>query len=268
MSTMPIFEMVDRRVLGGIVFTDPFGRRVQSAVMARPADPAVKLMIKRPGEIVIIDAPGLHAHVAAFDAPPAAPALGSVGIMIDLKPVDPALGARRVTLKLPRNPDASQSDAVSTAMVVPLLAAAGGDLAGMAAAVRVNVCRSDDGRSIEGALVRLRPEGARPEVMALTDAAGDALLLVSGVPLANPGPGATVMPDIGGVIDAIVDPALALFHAPDAVQAARQAAGQRITGFIDPDDIVARIAAKATTPADVRIAPGQTRTANINWTAA
>lgn len=265
MTAAMSFELVDRRVLGGIGFTDPFGRRVLTHVAVCAVDPAVRLMTKRPGEIVITDAPGLHAHTGSFDPPGTPPALGAISIVLDLKPADPALGARRVTLKLPRNPDASAPDAASTAMLVPLLAAPGGSLAGMAAAVRVSVTRSDDGRAVEGAVVRLRPEGGRPEVLALTDAAGEALLLATGVPLASPGPGATVKPDIAGVVDAIADPALAGFHTPAEVQAARLAAAARTGTFIDPDDIIGRLAAKATPPVDVRIAAGRTRTASIAW---
>lgn len=268
MSALPVFEMLDRRVLGGVVFTDPFGRRVLSPVAVRAADPAVKLMAKRPGEIVVMDDPGLTAQTASFAPPVPPPALGSVKIILDLRPADPALGARRITLALPRNPDASQPDNASTAMIVPLLAAPGGGLAGLAAAVRVSVTRSDDGRAIEGALVRLRPEGGRPEVWALTDAAGEALLLATGVPLASPGPGATVKSDIGGGVDAIVDPALARFHASADIQFARLAAGRRTSGFTDPDDLVARLAATATAPVDVRVAPGRTTTARIAWTPA
>lgn len=268
MTALPAFELLDRRVLGGIVFTDPLGRRVLTPVAARAVDAGVRLWAKRPGEIVVRDAPGLTAQTASFDPPAPPPALGSVGIVLDLKPADPALGARRTTLGLPRDPDASQPAAAATPIIVPLLAAPGAGLAGMAAAVRVTVVRADDGRAVEGALVRLRPEGGRPEVWGLTDAGGEALLLAAGVPLASPGPGATVTPDIGGVVDAIVDPALARFHAAVDVRAARFAAGQRTTGFIDPDDLATRLAAQATPPVDVRVAPGRTRTAQLAWTPA
>ncbi len=265
MSAVLAFEFVDRRVLAGIRFVDPFGRAVLTPVTVTPVDPGVTLFFKRPGEIIVTDAPGLAKHTAAFDSPPKTPALGSVAIVLDVRPVDPALGARRFTVNLPRNADASKPDPASTAVIVPLFAGAAGDLAGLAAAVRVNV-RRDDGAAIEGAVVRLRPAG-RPEVMALTDAAGDALLLAMGVPLASPGPGATVRPDIAGEIDAIVDPALARFNAAADIQAARRAAAQRISGLIDPDDIVARLKAKATPIVTVRVAPGRTTTAGITWTA-
>ena len=265
MNAVLAFEFVDRRVLGGIRFVDPFGRLVLTPVTVTPVDAGVSLFVKRPGEIVVMAAPGLARHTAAFDAPPKTPALGSVDVVLDIRPVDPALGARRFTLKLPRNADASKPDPASAAVLIPLLPGSGGDLVGMAAAVRVNIVQGD-GLAIEGAVVRLRPEG-RPEVLAMTDAAGDALLLAMGVPLASPGPGATVRPDIAGEIDAIVDPALVRFHAAADILLARGDAARRIAGLIDPDDVVARLAASATAPVAVRVAPGRTTTAKITWTA-
>lgn len=265
MTAAVTFELLDRRVLGGLVFTDPGGRRVLTAVDVRPVESGVRLMTKRAGEIVIVDAPGLTAQTASFEPPKTPPALRSKTVRLDVRPADPGLGARRVSIKLPRNPDPTKPEPVSEPIAVPLLAAPGGSLIGHMAAVYVNVRRADDGRAIEGAVVRLRPEGAHPEVLALSDAAGDALLPALGVPLASPGPGATVRPDIGGAVDAIVDPDLVRFHPPVEVQAARLAAAARRTGFVDPDDVIARLAASATPPVEVRVAPGKTGTATILW---
>jgi hypothetical protein len=264
------FELLDRRVLGGIVFTDPLGRRVRTPVTARAVGDGVRLMRKRAGELVILEAPGLAAHSAAFEAPPPEPALASVAVVLDLRPADSGLAPRRVTIRLPRDPDPANSasaDSLFQPIIVPLQAAPAAPPTGLAAALRVSVRRADDGRAVEGALVRLRPEGGRPEVTAVTDAAGEALLLAAGVPLSSPGPGAVVNADIAGVIDAIVDPQLAGFHAPGEVLAARQAAAERTAGFIDPDDLVTRLAGQATPTVDVRIAAGDTRSAAISWTA-
>jgi hypothetical protein len=267
MSATLSFKFLDRRVLAGLSFVDPLGRLVQRPVAVRAVDPAVKLYAKRAGEIVITDAPGLDQQISSFDPPAPPPALGSIAAVLDVKPADSGLGARRFTLKLPRNSDPARADAVSSFVVVPLLASPAGRVTGLVAAIRVHAGRSSDGFAIEGALVRLRPEGARPEVWGLTDAAGEALLLGAGVPIASPGPGATVQADIGGMVDAIVDPALARFNAPDALQTARREAANRLSGFVDPDDLATRLSATATAPIAVRVAPGQTRTVTIEWTA-
>lgn len=271
MSAALSFDYLDRRVLAAFVFVDPLGRRVLTPVNVGAVEAGVVLFRKRPGEYVVMAAPKLANHVAIFDAPPATPAIGKAPITLDIRPADPALGARRFTLKLPRDPDPSKADTPDSLFqpaAIPLLASPGGGLVALAAALRVTVSRSDDNRLIECALVRVRPIGM-PEAWGLTDAAGEALVLVPGVPLASPGPGATVVADIGGECDVIVDPALALFHAAADIGPARRSAALRTTGFIDPDDINTRLKAKATSPAaPIRIAPGGTRFAAIAWTPA
>lgn len=265
MSPVSTWEPVDRRVLAALVFTDPLGHTLRSAVSVRALSPGVRLFTAHAGKVVVAAAPGLMAWTA-FDLPAGGltPALGSVDVVLDIRPADPTLGARRFTLKLPRDPEASGATPAATPVVVPLFSAPSGVPLGLTAAVRVSLRRVADGNAIEHGLVRLRPDNL-PEQYAITDAAGEALFLVAGVPLTSPAAGATVKPDIGGAVDAIVDPALALFHAPAALTAARLASRTRFSGFVDPGDVVARLSAKATAPMDVRLACGQTTTASIDW---
>ena len=100
---------------------------------------------------------------------------------------------------------------------------------------------------------------------ALTDPAGDALLLVPGVPLASPGPGGTVRPDIAADLDTVIDPNLVRFNTDAGLDDARAAAAARLSNLIDPDDVETRLAATATAAMTVRIAAGQTRTATVSW---
>lgn len=260
------FDVLDRRALALLTFVDALGGRVLSPVGVDAA--GVRLFVKRPGALVVAAAPGLSDYAAAFDPIPAAPATGSVSVPFDIRPSDPALGARRVTLALPRDPDpgnAALPGSVFQPVEVALLPTPMAALPGLAAALSVSVRRADDGRAVEGALVRLRPEGGRPEARAMTDAAGNALLLVPGVPLANPGAGAVVRPDIGATLDAVIDPALARFHRAEDVMAARDAAMRRVRDFIDPDTLPASPGAVLTPPQPVRIEALRTRTAAISW---
>ncbi|SAK96386.1 hypothetical protein AWB81_05384 [Caballeronia arationis] len=266
MSTILAWETVDRRVLAALAFTGPLGEPVRSAVSVRPALPGVRTFPARDGLVVIARVPGLDAYTA-FDLPAAglAPAVGSLDVVLDLRPADASLGTRRVTLKLPRDPNAAAPAPATTPVVVALLAAPAAQATGLTAAVRVNVRRADDERVVEQALARLRPAGL-PEQYALTDAAGDALFLVAGVPLSSPAPGATVTAEIAGEVDAIVDPALALFHRPDEIIRARRDARLRQSGFVDPDDLSVRLAARATPPQNVQLATGRSASAALHWT--
>ena len=258
----PAWEFQDRRALAGLAFVDTLGRPALTPVSV--AAPGVRLLVKRPGQMVVLDAPGLSAHADAFHAPPAAPPFGAVTVQLDLRPADPAYGARRYALVLPRDPDpdhAADAGSLFLPVEIPLLPAPSAIVTGLVAAVRVTVRRSDDGRSVEGALVRLRPAGGLPQSRALTDAAGEALLLVGGVPLSSPGPGGVVRSDIAAELDAVIDPALARFHADDRMIAARAEAASRTDGLIDPDDLETRLGGAATGTQTVQIAAGRTRTA-------
>lgn len=261
------WEFLDRRALASLVFVDAVGRPVLTPV--RVTAPGVRLLVKRPGELVVLDAPGLATHSAAFEAPPAMPAIGAATVQLDLVPADPALGARRYALALPRDPDpthTANANSLFRSIEIVLLPAPSGTLTGLVAALRVHVSRADDGRAIEGALLRLRPEGGRPQTLALTDAAGDALLLVPGVPLSSPGMGGVVLADIGAELDAVIDPGLVRFHAAEDLMAARADAAARTNGLIDPDDIEARLGAAAIGTQTLRIAADQSRNATIAWT--
>ena len=263
----PTYDLLDRRVLALLTFTDALGGRVLSPVSV-VAD-GVRLFIKRPGALVIAEAAGFETYTAAFDSIPAAPAVGSVTLPLDIWPADPALGARRARVALPRDPDPThpdRADSLFQPIEIALLPTPMAEVTGLAAAMSITVRRADDNRRVEGALVRLRPEGGRPEASALTDAAGDALLLVSGVPLASPGAGAVVRSDIAADLDAVIDPLLARFHRDEEVARAREVARRRTRDFIDPDDLATRLGGAATPVQAVRIAAGRTRTATIAWT--
>lgn len=263
---VPAWEYLDRRALASLVLIDAVGRRalVPMTVIA----PGVRIYAKRPGELVVVDAPGLRDHTTAFFTPPAVPALGSVAVGLDLVPASPAFGPRRFELALPRDPDpanAGNANSLFRPVEIPLLPAPGATVTGLVAALRVTVTRATDGRCVEGALVRLRPEGGRPQARALTDAAGDALLLVPGVALASPGAGGVVLPDIAADLDTVIDPALSRFNDPLQLDVARAAAAGRMRNLIDPDDLEARLGGAATPAQNTRIAAGRTRTAAIAW---
>jgi hypothetical protein len=262
------FEYVDRRALAAIRFVDAVtGKAIEEQVALEARGLATKR--KWSGDVVVLSAPGLEEHRSSFSAPPVAPAVGAIAIPVDARPASPSYAARRFMLRLPRDPDPAGREnpgSLFNAAIVEMLPSPAYRTSGQVAALRVTVRRSDDGRRIAGALVRLRPAGGLPSARALTDAAGEALLVVVGAPLASAGPGATTVADIAGGADVLVDPALAHFVADDAVGAARTAALAQLSGFVDPDDLEARLGVPAPPAVAVRIASGATGSATLNWT--
>jgi hypothetical protein len=259
------YDLLDRRALAALRFVDATGAPVVTPVAV--SGDGAKVVRTKSGLAAVLAAAGLEAYVSAFEAPPAAPAVGSVTVELDVRPASTELAARRFALKLPRDPDLAHASATTSLFQpvdVALLPTPRARVSGLVAALMVTVRRADDQRRVAGALVRLRPDGGLPEARAITNMAGDALLIVAGAPLSTPGPGATTLPDVGAQLDAIVDPALALF-ASDADVAAQPAAAWP-GALLDPDDIETRLAASATAASAVRIACGQLRTASLAWT--
>src|SRR5437762_13686920 len=82
------YDLLDRRVLALLTFTDAMGADVLSPVSV-VAD-GIKLFAKRPGAVVIAVAPGFEIYSAAFDPLPAAAAVGSVALQVDIRRSDPA----------------------------------------------------------------------------------------------------------------------------------------------------------------------------------
>lgn len=259
-------EWVERRILAAIVFLDALGQRVRVPVAA--SAPGATIRQKEPGMLVVAGAPGLADHVRSFAAPPGVPAVGSVELPLDLVPADPALAPRAAVVLLPRDPDPAATANANSLFRPQEIVLWPSPLAvptGLAAALRITLRRADDGRRIEGAVVRVQPEG-RPAALALTDAAGEALLLVPGVPLATPGDGAVVLPDIGATVMARLDPAAARFHADAALAAARADAARRRAALPDPDTLLTRPGLTATAERAVRLAAGRTRHLDLDWT--
>jgi hypothetical protein len=243
----------ETNALGALRVTDAVtGRAVTAPVII--SAPGLTLLRKSVADHVIMASDDLG---AGLDAP------------IEVRPLGGAYLARRFVLHLPRdsNPaNAALPTSIFQPAAIPLMPAPAYPATGNNALLRVTVRRSTDGARIGGAVLRLRtgPLPA-PDVHAMSDAAGEALIVVPNVPLTSPGPGATVVGDVPAQLDVLVDPALASFTADADIDAARSVAQARTTGFLDPDDIVTRLGPAAPAAVAVRIASGRVAFAAITW---
>ena len=270
---MTAFELLDRRLLAALRFVDAAGAPVTSPVEARAEglDPrALGWSRKRDGTLLLLRAPGLEAQAAAFDVLPGAPGVGEEILTLDLRPTDPALAPRRASLPLPRDPDPEAAESLLAAAEIRLLPGLGARAEGLEAALLVAV-RHADGRAVEGALVRVRPDGAHPERLGITGPSGEALVRLPGLPIASPGPGATVLAELEAEVDAVIDAPAVRLHAPAEIAAARAAFAARRAGFADPDAILAALliadpAIETAPPGTVALRPGRLATAALTWT--
>jgi hypothetical protein len=250
-AVAPSHDFIDRRALAALQFVDVTGAPV-SCPLAVEAEETTFIR-KGGGRVAVMTAPGLDAHAAEFDIPPRpTPAPQSVTVKVDVWPADRGLAPRRFSLTVPRahglQTGASQPVQVE---LLPTPAATPGALV---AALAVTVRRASDQHRIEGAVVRFRPEGGRAPSRAVTNAAGEALLLVPCAP-------SSMVVEIAGKLDAFVDPSLVRLAA--AVEPDDGLPVSQLDHPIDPDEIQARIAPSPA--ATARVASGELRTAAIIW---
>ena len=101
----------------------------------------------------------------------------------------------------------------------------------------MTVRKKDDGRRVAGALVRVVSTGNRFKASAVTDAAGEALVIVLHFPLSHTGDGGQIADGLEAKATVVADPARVKLVADSDVQQARNAARVAALGFPDPDGL-------------------------------
>lgn len=242
-------DLLDRRILGALRFV----HGVTGAPLARTLvlrAPGVVWQRNRQGDYLIADMHELHEHAGSFMAPPDAPPPGSVSIAVDVTDPTGTFLPRRVQLRLPRDPDpahADQPDSLFRAQVAELFPASAArsdhDWARLHASVH-----TASGEAARFALLRVaRTSDNHLLARAMSDARGEALIAVAGIPVTpwEEADGPVLGNDLEVRIEAIFDPA--------------------ITTLPDPDDLDARAAGLATINVVTRIAAGRAQSLALQF---
>jgi len=261
-------DLLDRRALACIRLVDAYGKPVSGPVTI--VGDGVRTFPKDNGRFVVLAAAGLEAHTAAFLAPPATPAVRARHVLLDLTPAAGETAPRRFDLRLPRDPDpdnADDSNSLFQPAEIEMLPSPQARQTGSACLVHVTVLRDDDGRAVENSLVRGRSDDGLFTARAVTNARGEACLVFASLPLAFPGAGANVEPDLPARLIATVDPATARFHAPADVARAATEAAARTEGHVDPDSFATASPADFAAGAAVRLSAGRQPSLTIEWQA-
>lgn len=245
-------ERMEERVLGALQLVDAGTRApLTRSFEVRALGPGHATLVRnRGGMIVVLAWSELAAHEAAFDAPPATPATGSRSLRLAIR--DP-LGEylpRLAVLALPRDPAPAQagtSESLFEPARVPMFPSASAATGTNWSLLRVSLSETATGDALGGALLRVRRNG---EVLArgLTDARGEALIAVVGVPIVTfsdaEGPVTTAALEV--VLEAFFDPASGLRSARG--ESAREAP------LVDPLAIEAQSAGLPAASANLSIA--------------
>jgi hypothetical protein len=203
-------ERVERRVLGAL-------RCVDATTLALVDDPLIveapgaRLLRNRSGVYVIRSWTRLAAHEDAFDVPPAAPALGSESLLVEVRDPNGRYLARRIAIALPRDPSpahAGEADSLFRAVDVPMYPSASAPVGANWVELRVTVSEAASGDALGGALLRVTAD-TRVLARGLTDWRGEAFVPVAGVPVTtwSTEPGAVVVTEIAASLECYFDAA-------------------------------------------------------------
>lgn len=252
--------LLDRRMVAAIQLVGPLGEAVDEPVALECS--AGQWFGKGGGLFVLqhwADDPELSAK---WDSQQSAFAVGGKRLEFTLRPAGRRYMARKASLRLPRDPDPANRAAANSLFQpaqVALPAATAFALGGNAAGVIVGLSRDGDDVPIENAVVRLRDSASGTiRAVGITNAHGEALLVMAGLALAAAGSGASASPVHGKIVEALVDQAAARFNETPPAGAADP---------VDPDRIVAAVASNTIVQAAVDIRAGHVAKATLLWSA-
>lgn len=217
-------ELNDRRVLGALRFTDAVTALPIDAPLAVTA-PGVRWIVNRRAHWVIASAPGLATHETEFLAPPNAPPLGDLELSFAVS--DPAGRwlPRVGSIALPRDPDATHAGQAQSLFVVhdiPMYPAPAAPTQRGWAVVRASVAGSTPGSVLAHALVRVVRVSDGVRIGAgMSDARGEALIAIEGIPsaLLGDGDGPVVATEIAVRLQVVADANAGATPDPDDLEA-------------------------------------------------
>ena len=239
MMTMLSPDLLDRRALALLELRDPLGRVPDGS--ARITGSGLRIYPKGGGRYAVLGAAGFDEYTQNFQAP-TVPAVASIVVPLDICVQGSALLPRRHALKLPRNPDpASRGNTTSLfdAVTIAILPAPGYPVPMTSAAVRVVVRKRGDGRRVANALVRVDSDTGSFKAVGMTDASGEALIIIPFFPPSFPGPQARMQNFLPAKASVVADPARVILVSDDGILAAQAAAVQQHGNYPDPDAMAA-----------------------------
>jgi hypothetical protein len=133
------------------------------------------------------------------------------------------------------------------------------------AAVRVTVRKRTDGRRVANALVRVASDNGQFAAQSVTDAAGEALVIVPNFPMSFTGGGGSVADGLPAKVTAVADPATAVLVEDAEVLAALAGASGRASGWADPDALADAFPVPGSGAVAIRLSTRAVATTEVEW---
>lgn len=235
-----ILELVERRVIGAIRLLDV----TTSLQIREPLNiTANGASVRRNGSglFVLWSAPGLESTMDSFQQPPTVPGPGTVTLTLVIDDPTQRYLARRSTIQLPLDPDPQHAtNSLFIPIDVPIFPGPAAPTTPGWAIVRASVTEATTSNGLAGALLRVvRTSDSVRLGLGLTDARGEGLIAVPGIPVTtwDSGSGPVLASEVDATVQAVVDP--------------------NATGIPDPDDLEARHTSLRSTTSAVKLASGR-----------
>lgn len=255
-------ERVEHRVLGALRCVDA-ATRVAVDVPLQITVAGATLRRNRSGLHVVtqvIEPAELAAHEAAFDAPPATPAIGSVALVARISDPSGRYLPRLASLALPRDPlpaNAATPGSLFRPIDIALFPASLAPVGVNWAVLRVSLRHDASGDALGGALLLVESSGT---VLArgMSDWRGEALVGIPGVPVTtwSDAPDAVVVTEIAAQLTAVFDPARGSRVSAADVRNGRAPA---VLPQVDPDALEAQRDALPNASQAVSLATGRSQ---------
>ncbi|MBV2264867.1 MAG: hypothetical protein KUL79_15135 [Thauera sp.] len=230
-------ERVEWRVLAAL---RPIDAVTGATIVAplRVTAAGARIARNRSGLYVIHEWPALATHAAAFDAPPALPAPGSLALTVSVADAAGQYLPRLARIALPRAPAAAGENSLFSALAVALHPAPTARLGINWCALRVSLAHRASGDALGGALLRV-VAGDAVLARGLSDWRGEALVPVAGIPVTtwSEDEDAVVVSHVAATLEAIFDPDAGTRTPLAEVRSGRPP--PRLPQ-VDPDDIESR----------------------------
>lgn len=221
-----ILESLTRRVLAALRIVDGVtGQPILSPLSVGGA--GTVWVRNRRGLHVLMEMPGLERHQDVLSNPPAAPPVGSLNAVVEVRDMGATYLPRRHTIRLPRDPDpvrAGHGDSVFQPIESRMYLSASAPISSAWAVIRATIVREGDGRGLGGALIRvLRTSDGQVLARGLSDPRGEALVAVSGIPVTTweVSSGPVIGTEVDVRVEVVVDPDAGDMPDPDALEANR-----------------------------------------------
>lgn len=230
-------ERVEWRVLAAL---RPIDAVTGATIVAplRVTAAGARIVRNRNGLYVIHEWPALATHAAAFDAPPALPAPGSLALTVSVADAAGQYLPRLARIALPRDPAAAGENSLFSALAIALHPAPTARLGINWCALRVSLAHRASGDALGGALLRV-VAGDAVLARGLSDWRGEALVPVAGIPVTtwSEDEDAVVVSHVAATLEAIFDPDAGTRTPLAEVRSGRPP--PRLPQ-VDPDDIESR----------------------------